>query len=318
MEMPKALWCARCKSEAYCCKECQKKDWKRHKEDCNKQKEAAAKKKEEAEQLLCKLRLAVEGPAAQGSVNPPQTSFNLNPFCPPDLPLTPESTAERIENLQKVAVGKVAVGGEAEEDWLGYKNEGAKVVVTFYDALFKELASLFNQEKYAEICARKAALVKAALSCYKPENAKLLWVASQIWHMLGQSLFKTMQYQDALKFFVRAYDAATHYSKFVQTDPNKKRPLQIVLSCIMKIIKIVLLQADLVSDTKRYTLQYVLPLLIQLDEPHQNLQKFDPASAASVAPEIWYLSAEACLNVKEFLQAAKYLQALTASVIVHY
>jgi len=291
----KILWCAKCKIQPYCSKECQVQHWKEHKKKCKTPAEAAAEK-EKAEHLLRELRLAVEGPAARGSVKPPTLLVEVD-----DLRLTPEATAERMQNLEKVAATF-----KDEEGWAAMYQQDD----TVYDSLFKELVGLFSAQQFAEICARKAAIVKASLSCYKRTNLPLLCVATEIWYMLAESQRKTMQYQDALKFFLRAYDAATHYKVF-EPEKNKNRSLKIVVSSSMKIIMIMLEQANLVSDTKRYTKQYVIPLLIQLDT---SLKELSRDTYLSMLPKTWYLSADACLKVNEFSQAAKYLQNMTEAL----
>jgi len=72
----------------------------------------------------------------------------------------------------------------------------------------------------------------------------------------------------------------------------------------MNIGMMLLQQADGVSDTKRYTQQHVIPLMVEL---HKALKDLNPAHAPDLLAKIWYLSAGACINVKEFAAAAKYL-----------
>jgi len=88
----------------------------------------------------------------------------------------------------------------------------------------------------------------------------------------------------------------------------------------MNIGMILLQQADLVSDTTRYTKLYVIPLMVELHKTlkkldagyesrasRNSIQKLDPACAAALLAKIWYLSAGACINVKQFPAAAQYL-----------
>jgi len=217
----KAFWCAKCKDGTYCSKECQKDDWKNHKPKC-KTPAQRAEEKEQAVQLLRELRLSVDGPAARGSVTDLQAIQPLLIPEPDALSFTPAATKQRITGLKQL----LAKGGK-KEGWAAPFG-GAE---TANDLLFKQLGGLFRDNNYAEICRIKDEFVAAAVECYsttydtRERRGRLLCVAFEIWHILGQSFRKTMQHAPAVIFFVRAYDAATTYFSSCSTPPGLKRSM---------------------------------------------------------------------------------------------
>ena len=299
----KILWCARCKTQEYCSKECQVKDWGKHKKKCKTPEEAAVEK-EKAEQLLREMRLS----AARGSVIPLMALLIPEPDA---LRFTDEATEQRITALKKL-VGK----GPERQGWSACFGKGAPEKAN--DLLFQKLGGLFKDGNYAEICRIDDVFVAAAVECYSHKydghfGAKLLCVAFEIWHILGESHRKRMQDPArAVLFHMRARDAALMYSTACATPGGIKRSKTIIVKSILNIGMILLQQGDLVSDTRLYTDQHVIPLMVEL---HKAAKELEPAEAADVLVKISYLSAGACINVKEFPAAAKYLSEMQKELL---
>jgi len=293
-----ALWCAQCKKQAYCGRDCQKEHWRRHKKAC----EEEAKRKQEAEELLRKLRLdaAEQSAAARGPV-----SQDL--VCA-DVEFSPEGRERRLAQLLQLA--ECVPKGERGF----FIKDGKKVSIA---SLHEKALSLLEDSKFADICEIANELVQGAFVCLLEANfdgemqAEQFSTAMEIWYILGQTMFKVMDYRKACKYLLRAEDAATHMR--MQKVEYLWRLLEISVHSLQSLTKICLEQADEVLETKLCTFKYAYPLLKELNERCKALASY-PEIAVRNMPTTYFLAAWAFKNVLDYEQADKSLQDLSGAL----